>query len=214
MSRNDARVRVRGLYALTPDTDDTEALVGKVSAALEGGVTLVQYRNKGADRALRLAQARALVALCAARGATLIVNDHVDIALEAGAHGVHLGGEDGSVAAARAALGPARLLGVSCYASIERARAAEREGADHVAFGSFFPSPTKPGAVRAPLALLGEAKRAVALPIVAIGGITAENGAALVAAGGDALAVISALFDAPDIVSAASRFNSVFDPVS
>jgi len=201
---------VRGLYAITPEVADTGLLVRQVSAALDGGARLVQYRNKNGSAALRVEQARALKAVCSARGAPLIVNDHLDVALEIDADGVHLGREDGAASAARQALGPHKLVGISCYGSIERARAAQREGADHVAFGSFFASRVKPGAVRAPIALLEQAKAELEVPIVAIGGITSENGGALVDAGADALAVISAIFDAPDIAASAARFGPLF----
>lgn len=202
---------VRGLYAVTPDRSATEALVAEVRAAIEGGVRIVQYRNKMAAPSLRLEQARALSALCAQRGVALIVNDHADIAREVGAAGVHWGREEGGAAQGRAAAGPGTLLGISCYDDFERARSAERGGADYVAFGSFFPSRVKPGAVRAPVSLLEEAKRELRVPVVAIGGITLENAPRLVAAGADALAVISALFDAPDITAAARKFSALFE---
>lgn len=211
MSTEAARLRVCGLYAVTPDIADTADLVWKVSAAIQGGVQLVQYRNKRADPGLRLEQAHALKALCHARGATLIVNDHVDVALASDADGVHLGGDDGPVAAAREQLGSDKLIGVSCYDSIARAHEAKRAGADHLAFGSFFASATKPGAVRAPVDLLERARREIGLPLVAIGGITLENSVALIRAGADALAVISALFDAPDVAATAARFTRSFD---
>lgn len=210
MSAHAAGARVRGLYAITPDTVDTADLTTRVGAALAGGVRLVQYRNKCAGPALRLEQARALKALCASRAA-LIVNDDVDIALAVDADGVHLGADDGLVTAARDRLGRDKLIGVSCYDSLERAHEAGRAGADHVAFGSFFASPTKPGAVRAPVTLLERAKRETGLPVVAIGGITLDNGAALVRAGADALAVISALFGVADIEARAVRFSRLFD---
>jgi thiamine-phosphate pyrophosphorylase len=208
------RRTVRGLYAVTPDAADTNLLVRQVSAALEGGVRLVQYRNKSASGALKLEQARALKALCSSRGAALIVNDHLDVALAVDADGVHLGGADGSASAARRALGPHKLVGISCYDSIECARGAQRDGADHVAFGSFFASRVKPGAVKAPIELLQQAKAELEVPIVAIGGITSENGRTLVAAGADALAVITAVFDAPDIAAAAARFAPLFGSTS
>lgn len=211
MSTRAARLRVRGLYAITPDALDTAKLLAGVSAAIAGGVRLVQYRNKGGASALRLEQARALKTLCSTRDAALIVNDDVDIALASDADGVHLGGEDGSVAAARERLGADKLIGVSCYGSIERGHVAKRAGADHVAFGSFFASRTKPGAVRAPIALLERAKQEIDLPLVAIGGITPENGAELIRAGADALAAISALFDAPDVAARAAQFVRLFD---
>jgi len=202
---------VRGLYAVTPDALDTARLLDQVGAALQGGARLVQYRNKSDDSTLKLEQARALNALCIEHSAALIVNDDVAIAAASGAAGVHLGRDDGSLADARAALGRGKLIGISCYDDLGRARAAAQAGADYVAFGSFFPSRVKPGAVRASVALLEGAKRELELPIVAIGGITSENGGALVRAGADALAVISALFDEPDVTAAASRFKPLFD---
>jgi thiamine-phosphate pyrophosphorylase len=202
--------RVRGLYAVTPDLADTTRLTALVAAALEGGARLVQYRNKPASKALKLEQARALKAACDHHGAMLIVNDDVEIALGVDAHGVHLGRDDGFGPDVRERLGPDKLIGVSCYRDLERARSAVAHGADHVAFGSFFPSKVKPGAGRAPVELLTQAKAELDVPVVAIGGITVENGAALIAAGADALAVISALFEAPDVKAAATRFNALF----
>lgn len=211
MSAPGAALRVRGLYAVTPDVPDTDQLVALVHAALEGGAAIVQYRNKTASDALRLTQARALKSDCGAHGALLIVNDDVGVAAAVEADGVHLGRDDGDSGYARAALGPGKLIGVSCYDSLERARAAQRLGADYVAFGSFFPSRVKPGAVRAPLELLTEAKRGLDVPIVAIGGITTHNASQIIGAGADAVAVISALFEAADVAAAATRFNALFD---
>lgn len=201
---------ISGLYAVTPDGDDTPALIAAVETALSGGARLLQYRNKSADPALRLTQARALLALCRKYRASFIVNDHLDLALAVNADGLHLGADDGSLAAARAQLGPARLLGASCYDRLELALEAERLGADYVAFGSFFTSSVKPGAVRAPLTLLREAKRRLSVPVVAIGGITLENAPRLIAAGADGVAVISALFGADDVELAARRFSALF----
>jgi thiamine-phosphate pyrophosphorylase len=198
-----------GLYALTPDEPDTAALVAKVRAAIAGGAAAVQYRNKPADPALRGEQARALAALCRAAGVPLVVNDDVELALAVDGAGVHLGREDGDLAAARRRLGPGRLLGASCYDRLELADRAVAAGADYVAFGSMFASPTKPAAVRAPLALLGAARR-LGVPVVAIGGITLENAPEAIAAGADALAVITALFDAGDIAARARAFSEVF----
>lgn len=198
-----------GLYALTPDEPDTSVLAAKVRAAIAGGVTAVQYRNKPAAAALRGEQARALVALCRGAGVPLLVNDDIELALAVDAAGVHLGREDGDLAAARRRLGPGRLLGVSCYDRLELAEPAVAAGADYVAFGSMFASPTKPAAVRAPLALLGGARR-LGVPVVAIGGITLENAPAAIAAGADALAVITALFDAADVAARARAFSDLF----
>ena len=209
--RRPLRNLVRGLYAVTPDALDTARLLDQVRAALRGGARLVQYRNKSDDSTLKLEQARALNALCTEYAAALIVNDDVAVAAASGAAGVHLGRDDGSLEDARAALGPGKLIGISCYDDLGRARAAVEAGADYVAFGSFFPSRVKPGAVRASVALLEAAKRELALPVVAIGCVTSENGGALVRAGADALAVISALFDAPDVTAAAARFKPLFD---
>ncbi len=202
---------LHGLYAVTPDTEDSARLASQVQAALEGGARIVQYRNKSTDTALRRYQASALCALCQAHGAALIVNDDVNLALEIGAHGVHLGREDGSIAAARARLGPHKLLGASCYRSLEIAGHAIAEGADHIAFGSFFVSSVKPGAVRSSPSLLTEAKRKFSVPVVAIGGITPANATQLIDAGADSVAVITALFGAPDIAQAAREFNALFE---
>lgn len=211
MTGSAARRLVRGLYAVTPDIADTAVLLEKVGAALDGGARLIQYRNKTASSALLLEQAKALTLLCSSRGAALIVNDHVDIAHAVDADGVHVGDDDSRVGPARATLGMAKLIGVSCYASLERARTAAKDGADYIAFGSFYPSRVKPGAVRASVELLSDAKRELTLPIVAIGGITSDNAPPLVHAGADALAVISAVFDAGDVSRAAAAFNPIFE---
>ncbi len=203
-------MRIKGLYAVTPDLADTAGLLSRVKQALSGGVRLVQYRSKTAEAALRRGQAVALLGLCREHGVPLIVNDDLPLALAVGADGVHLGGGDGDPAAARAALGAGRILGVSCYDQIERAREAKRLGADYIAFGSFFASPTKPAAVRAPLTLLEEARGELGLPLCAIGGITLDNAPLLIAAGADLLAVISDLFEAPDIRARAAAYASLF----
>ncbi|MBI4989263.1 MAG: thiamine phosphate synthase [Rhodocyclales bacterium] len=200
---------LKGLYAVTPDFADTGELVRRTRLALLGGVRLLQYRNKTADAALRRKQAAALLRLSREHGARLVVNDDLSLALALDADGVHLGGDDGDLAAARAALGPGKLLGASCYDDMERARNAKRIGADYLAFGSFFASPTKPRAVRAPLALLAEARRETGLPVAAIGGITLQNAPQLIAAGADLLAVITDLFEAPDIQARAASYTQL-----
>jgi thiamine-phosphate pyrophosphorylase len=204
-----SEARIRGLYAVTPDEQDSARLAALVQAAAEGGARLVQYRNKIASSELREAQARALAVICRRYGIPLIVNDHLELAAAIGADGLHLGRDDGDVAAARAIL-PHALIGVSCYNELERAIAAERAGADYVAFGRFFESTTKPGNIRASLELVARAKRVVRLPIVAIGGITLANAPALVSAGVDALAVVSALFDSADARAAAGQFANLY----
>jgi thiamine-phosphate pyrophosphorylase len=197
---------MRGLYAITPDLADTQALLGKAEEALKAGVAMLQYRNKIISKDKRLLQAKALAPLARGYGVPFIVNDDVEIALAVGANGAHLGNEDGDLAAARAKLA-GKILGASCYDDLEKAKAAVRAGADYVAFGSVFPSPTKPDAVRAPLSLF---HNKLGIPLCAIGGITLENAPALVAAGASLLAVISDLFDAPDIGARASDYRKLF----
>jgi thiamine-phosphate pyrophosphorylase len=207
-----ARRRViKGLYAITPDELDTSKLLGQVEQALRGGAGVLQYRNKLAGALLRLEQAAALREMTRKFGAIFIVNDDVQLAAQVSADGVHLGAEDGDIAAARAVLGHDRLIGASCYNRAPLAVQAVRQGADYVAFGAFFASSVKPGAVAAEVAMLQSVRRELKVPIVAIGGITVENGKQLVAAGADALAVISALWQAADIALAAKEFSHLFE---
>ncbi len=201
---------IKGLYALTPDSSNTEDLLHRVGRALAGGVQVLQYRNKIADAALRLLQAKALRDLTREFGVTFIVNDDPQLAAKVDADGVHLGAADGEIAAARALLGDNKLIGVSCYNQLQLARNALEAGADYVAFGAFYSSTVKPNAAMASMALLQEARAELQLPIVAIGGISADNGAALVQAGADALAVISAIFDAADSQLAAQNLTKLF----
>lgn len=203
--------RLHGLYALTPEMQDTGRLAALVAAALDGGAAAVQYRAKEAPASLRLVQARVVARIVAARGGVYIVNDDPALAREVDAHGVHLGEDDGGIEAARALLGPERLIGVSCYADVARAREAVARGADYVAFGSFFPSSTKPSARRADPGVLAAAQ-ALGVPVVAIGGITADNAGTLVDAGADSLAVIADVFghdDAAEVQRAADAIVRV-----
>lgn len=201
-------LRHRGLCAITdgPRAD----LLDVVQAALEGGARLLQYRDKTGDGPRRIGEARALAALCEQYNVPLIVNDDVALALACNAAGVHLGEHDGDIAIARAKLGSDAIIGVSCYDSLDRARDAAKAGADYLAFGAFFPSPTKPAARHATPQLLRDAK-ALALPLVAIGGITADNGSLLIEAGADYLAIVSAVFGARDVCAAARCFADLFD---
>jgi thiamine-phosphate pyrophosphorylase len=200
-----------GIYAITPETADTEQLLTQVEAALAGGVAAVQYRDKSADVARRHEQASELVALCHQFGVPLIINDDLRLADLCDAVGVHLGRDDGTLREARIILGRDKLIGASCYQSLDQALAAQAAGADYVAFGSFFSSPTKPAAGRADLHLLREATPAIHIPIVAIGGITLALAPQLLDAGADSLAMLSALFDAPDIRAAAHDLNQLFE---
>lgn len=199
-----------GVYALTPPEADTDRLLARVKAALEGGISALQYREKTGDVALRHAQASELLPLCRGHGVPLIINDDLRLADLVGADGVHLGAADARLAEARIILGADRCIGISCYQSLQLAREAEAGGADYVAFGSFYPSPSKPQAPRAQLDLLRAAREVLRLPIIAIGGITSNNAPALLDGGADALAVISAVFDAPDPRAAAMQLNALF----
>lgn len=201
---------IRGLYAITPEEPDTARLYMQVAVALSGGAAVVQYRNKLLPSAQQRAQAEALLALCRTEAVPFIVNDDLELACAIDADGVHLGRTDGDLRHARATLGPGKLLGASCYDRFELAEQAVAAGADHIAFGSVFASATKPGNVRAPLSLFARARAELRVPAVAIGGITPENAPELVAAGADALAVISALFDAQDVAGQARRFKRLF----
>ncbi|HEU0153213.1 MAG TPA: thiamine phosphate synthase [Arenimonas sp.] len=203
----------RGLYLLTPDEADTARLLARVLPALAAGPALLQYRNKLATPARRREQLRELLPACRALGIPLLVNDDWRLAAELGADGAHLGQDDGSLAEARAALGPAALLGASCYDQLALAERAAAAGASYVAFGAFFASGTKPLARRAGLPLLAESA-ALGLPRVAIGGITPDNAASLVAAGADLLAVIGGVFDPPDPAAAVRAYRRAFDPPS
>lgn len=204
--RRSAQIKIKGLYAITPDELDTAGVLYKVRLALLGGAGVLQYRNKLADASLRAEQAGALRRLTREFGVPLIVNDDAALARHVEADGVHLGGEDGSVAEARTLLGDAGIVGVSCYNRLPLAQEAVNQGADYVAFGAFFPSGVKPEAVVATLGLMQQARHELQVPIVAIGGITVQNGAQLLEAGADALAVISAVFAADDIQNAARQF--------
>jgi thiamine-phosphate pyrophosphorylase len=200
---------MRGLYAVTPDLESTADLLSRVRAVLAARPALIQYRNKLAPAGLRRVQAEALLAECRACGIPLIVNDDVELALSIAADGVHVGHDDGDVAQVRGLIGPRMLLGVSCYADLGRARAARDAGADYVAFGAVRSSSTKPEAVRAPLELFARA-RALGLPLVAIGGITLDNAADVIAAGADMLAVISDVFDAVEPQRRAAAYAELF----
>lgn len=202
---------ISGLYAITLDELNTVELLRQVRLALQGGARILQYRNKLADAALRLTQAAELRGLTREFAATFIVNDDAKLAALVDADGVHLGGEDGSIDTARALLGEAKLIGVSCYNRFELAEQAARDGADYVAFGAFFSSTVKPDAPVASLELLRQARSNLTLPIVAIGGITLQNGSQLFAAGANALAAISAIFYAPDIEQAARQISALAD---
>lgn len=203
----------RGLYAITPDEPDTQELLWRAEVVLDQGAVLMQYRNKIANAELRMEQALGLKLLCLPYGVPLIVNDDIELARGMRADGVHLGATDGDVAAARAHLGANALIGVSCYASIEKARIAAAQGADYLAFGAFFDSPTKPQAPRADIGVLREARK-FGLPLAAIGGIQPSDVRQLRIAGADLIAVISGLWTSRDPTDAARAYVAAFNQSS
>ncbi|MGH8274557.1 MAG: thiamine phosphate synthase [Gammaproteobacteria bacterium] len=202
--------QLKGLYVLT-DERLGDGLMEAVAATLEGGARLIQYRDKSIDAARREHEARRLRTLTRKYKALLIVNDDPELAAAVEADGVHLGRDDPDVATARALLGVEAVIGISCYDSLDFARDAVAAGADYIAFGSVYPSPTKPDAVRAPLDLLTRAKRELGVPICAIGGITPENAVPVLAAGADMLAVVSAVLFTENPEAAVRRFTSCVD---
>jgi len=199
-----------GLYAVTPDEADSARLLTLVEQVLGGRPALMQYRSKLASASVRKMQAQAVLALCRQAGVPLVVNDDLELALAIGADGVHLGRDDGDPAQARLALGANRIIGVTCYNEWARAQAGVVAGADYVAFGAVFVSPTKPEAVHAPFALLARARRELRIPVAAIGGITLDNVAEVIAAGADYPAVISDVFGALDPAARARDFAACF----
>lgn len=203
---------LRGLYAITDTKLTPESLlIAKVSAALQGGARVIQYRDKSSDSATKLRQARALVALCQRFECPLIINDDPQLALASGAAGVHLGQGDSNLAHARALLGTDAIIGITCHDSLGLALHAQQQGADYAAFGAFFPSASKPGAQAAPLPLLDQARQQLRIPIVAIGGISVDNAPQLITRGADMVAVIQDLFAAADVEQRAQQLAALFD---
>lgn len=201
---------MKGLYIVTPDWDDTQKLIDVTELALRGGAALVQYRHKNAGPALRREQAERLLALCRRYQRPFIVNDYVDLCVALDADGVHVGGTDDSIAQVRAALGPGKLVGASCYGSLQLARDAHQAGASYVAFGGFYPSRVKKYPVTTPVEIITQSKAEVPLPSVVIGGMTQQNSVPLVAAGADMVAVISSVYMAADPKAAAGEFTRLF----
>ena len=203
---------MQGLYLVTPDWDDTRELVRVTELALQGGAALVQYRHKTADPALRKEQAQSLHALCRRYQRPFIINDHVDLCLALDADGIHVGGTDATVAEVRAAVGPSKIVGASCYGSLELARDAHRAGASYVAFGGFYPSRVKKYPVTTPIDIVAQSKATIPLPTVVIGGMTHDNAAPLVAVGADMVAAISSIYLATDPQAAAATFVQMLEP--
>lgn len=198
-----------GLYAITDSLLwPAEALLGAVEQAISGGASVIQYREK--SRTMDVTLVRKLLAVCRSHRVPLIINDDIELAETIGADGVHLGRHDCSLKEARQLLGDRAIIGISCYDSIESARSAEQASADYVAFGCFFASSTKPDAISAPISVL--TINALTVPVVAIGGITPENGRALLDAGADLLAVISGIFGHANPKQAAANYARLFEP--
>lgn len=201
---------LKGLYLVTPDWDDTDRLVSISEAGLKGGAALLQYRHKTASPSLRREQATALLALCRRQGKPFIINDYPELCVELDADGIHVGGTDASVAEVRRQVGPDRIVGSSCYGSLELAQSAQAAGASYVAFGGFYPSRIKKYEVSTPVDIVTRARQAVTLPNVVIGGMTRENAVPLIAAGADMVAVISSVYFADDPEGAARALAGLF----
>lgn len=204
------RSAMRGLYLVTPDWDDTDRLLKVTEQAVQGGATLVQYRHKTANAAMRLTQATALLALCRRHAVPLVINDYPELCIALDADGMHVGGTDASVAQIRSQLGVDKIVGASCYGDLQLAHKAHREGASYVAFGGFYPSRVKKYPVTTAPDIITQSRAAIDLPIVVIGGMTAQNAAVLVAHGADMVAAISSVYNAADPTLAARQIVELF----
>ncbi|WP_295628389.1 thiamine phosphate synthase [uncultured Nitrosomonas sp.] len=202
--------RIRGLYAITPDSEDTHDLLDKTQQALVGGARCIQYRNKSADNVLRKKQASLLLQLCSKYETPLIINDHIDLAIEIGADGVHLGRSDISISDARKLLKQGKIVGASCYNNLNLALEAGEQGVDYVAFGAFFPSVTKPDATPVSMSLINQVRQTITTSIVGIGGIQLTNAAMVIDSGCDAIAVCSDLYQAKNIKLRAVQYAQLF----
>jgi thiamine-phosphate pyrophosphorylase len=201
---------MKGLYLVTPDWDDTDALIKATETALSVGVGLLQYRHKTANGELRLEQASALLKLCRQHNVPFIVNDHIDLCIALDADGIHVGGTDASVAVVRTLIGKDKILGASCYGDFALAEQAQIAGASYVAFGGFYPSRVKKYEVSTPASIVSKAKSQLTLPVCVIGGMTPDNAKPLVKEGADMVAAISSVYSADDIAIAVKEFAALF----
>jgi thiamine-phosphate pyrophosphorylase len=201
---------LHGLYLVTPDWDDTRKLLEMTELALKGGVALLQYRHKTADAALRLEQAERLQALCRSYQVPFIINDHIDLCMSLDADGIHVGGTDAAVAEVRKKIGSDKILGASCYGSLELAHAAEQAGASYVAFGGFYPSRVKKYPVTTPQTIVADWKAQGKVPSCVIGGMTRDNAESLVKHGADMVAAISSIYLAAEPQRAAEEFAALY----
>lgn len=202
---------IAGLYAIIDTALIEQAPLDAAEQVIQGGARVLQYRDKKGSGSVRLQQAQELQQLCQHHGVPLLINDDVELARAVNAAGVHLGRSDAGLLAARTLLGPSKIIGISCYNELQRAQDMAQQSADYIAFGSFYASHTKPGAVHAPLSLLTEAKKTISVPLVAIGGITPEHTAELIEAGADAVAVINGIFASNDYCKAARQYAMLFE---
>ncbi len=203
---------IKGLYAITDTANlSSELMLTRTEEILRAGAKLLQYRNKQANENTRIAEAEQLLDLCRKYSVPLIINDDISLAVQIGADGVHLGKTDSSIANARECLGNKAMVGCSCYNDLDRAQLVSKSGVDYIAFGAFFHSPTKPGAAHATADIIQTAKQKFDLPVVAIGGITPENGQSLIAAGADMLAVISGLYASNDPFNTTKQYIKMFN---
>ncbi len=205
------KFEIKGLYAITDTANlSSEIMLTRTEEILRAGAKLLQYRNKQADEDSRLKEANQLLHLCRQYSVPLIINDDIALTVQTGADGVHLGKTDSTIADARECLGNSVMIGCSCYNDLDRAQQASKSGADYIVFGAFFPSPTKPEAAHATPDIIQTAKQRFDLPVVAIGGITPENGQSLIEAGADMLAVISGLYASNDPFSTTKQYINMF----
>lgn len=203
-------MKIKGVYAITPDEKNTNLLLTKVEATLQGGARILQYRNKLANHKLQTQQARELLSLCRQYHVPFIINDSVELCLKLDADGVHLGLDDGNIAEVREGLGADKILGASCYNHFDLAMQAQQAGASYVAFGACFASNTKPNASVANLELFEQAKAKLHIPTVAIGGITLANASLVIDAGASSIAMINAIFNTDDIKATTQQFSQLF----
>ena len=205
------RFEIKGLYAITDTANlSSEIMLTRTEEILRAGANLLQYRNKQADENTRITEAEQLRELCRQFSVPLIINDDIALAVQIGADGVHLGKTDSTIADARKRLGDKAMIGCSCYNNLDRAQQAAKSGADYIAFGAFFPSPTKPEAAHATPDIIQTAKQKFKLPVVAIGGITPENGRSLIDAGADMLVVISGIYASKTPFNTATKYIDLF----
>lgn len=204
---------LHGLYAITDPDLMSGDLMTMTEQAIHAGISILQYRNKTASLQQQEQEASELACLCQKNNVLFLINDDVDLAVKVNADGVHLGQKDGSIKHARALLGENKIIGITCHNQIELAQIAEQQGADYVAFGRFFTSKTKPNAMPADLSILTSAKKTLSIPIVAIGGITADNAAIVLQHGADMLAVIHGVFGRKDVLTATRQFIDIFKAI-